>query len=121
MDELNYSVNTEDNVVIINLQGKITELHSADFFTDEIDTQTLNGNCNIILNLEKLQYINSTGLNVLISTLTKSRNAGGDCILCNISPAINKLFIITKLNTLFAIAESVEDAKKLIQQNIKVQ
>lgn len=118
--EFDYSHTTEINYGLFKLQGKITELDSCERLLDEVDNYTLAGTSNIILDLSKLEYINSSGLNALISILTKTRNAGGDCILCNINESVNKLFIITKLNTLFVITETKDEATKLLNENQKV-
>ena len=68
------------------------------------------GHNKVILNLHDLQYMNSTGLNILISVLTKTRNAGGDTYLCRLSQSVRTLFIVTKLDQVFQIFPSETDA-----------
>lgn len=110
----------QDSFVLFHLSGRITSEEDARELLDQIDHYTLNSQTNFILDLEQLEYLNSTGLNALIHTLTKSRNAGGDCILTNINEKVEKLFIITKLNTLFTIMGSFEEAKQFYNENLKV-
>ncbi|GIV36820.1 MAG: hypothetical protein KatS3mg032_1199 [Cyclobacteriaceae bacterium] len=54
-----------------------------------------------IVDISGLQYINSSGIGVLITLLTKFRNRGGDVYLMNPSESVRKLLVITKLNSIF--------------------
>ncbi len=56
-----------------------------------------------IIDISGLQYINSSGIGVLITLLTKFRNRGGEVYLMNPSESVKKLLIITKLNSIFNI------------------
>lgn len=65
---------------------------------------------NVIINLEKINLLNSLGLNSLIKIFTKCRNNGGDMYIVNISDKINQVLLLTKLNTVLNIASSVQEA-----------
>jgi anti-sigma B factor antagonist len=54
---------------------------------------------------------------VLITILTKFRNKGGEVFLMKPSEAVQKLLIITKLNAIFQIVNSEDEAKKLIENS----
>ncbi len=56
------------------------------------------------IDLSNVRFINSTGIGVLVSILTKFRNQGGELVLINPSEHIRKLLVITKLNAIFTIA-----------------
>ena len=58
--------------------------------------------------------MNSSGLNVLIQLLTKTRTSGGESVICNVNKKVNDLLVITKLNTLFKVADSKDDAVKML-------
>ncbi|MCB0494437.1 MAG: STAS domain-containing protein, partial [Cyclobacteriaceae bacterium] len=55
-------------------------------------------------------HINSSGLGVLITLLTKARKVGGEVVLANPSAYIKNLLLITKLNTIFKIHPNQEKA-----------
>ncbi|MBC6990318.1 MULTISPECIES: STAS domain-containing protein [Hymenobacter] len=57
------------------------------------------------VDLSNVRFINSTGIGVLVSILTKFRNQGGELVLINPSEHIRKLLLITKLNSIFTIAD----------------
>ena len=58
----------------------------------------------------ELQYMNSTGLNILINVLTRTRNAGGDTLIAAVSHSVRQLFVVTKLDTVFTITDTVDEA-----------
>ncbi|MCB0479746.1 MAG: STAS domain-containing protein, partial [Crocinitomicaceae bacterium] len=72
--------------------------------------QLENGMKNFVIDLADLQHINSSGLGVLITLLTKARKVGGEVTLSNPSTYINNLLLITKLNTIFQIHPTKEKA-----------
>lgn len=65
-----------------------------------------------IIEISALRYINSSGIGILITMLTKFRNKGGEVYLMNPSESVTKLLVITKLNSIFQIIKSEEEIKK---------
>lgn len=68
-----------------------------------------------IIDISELRYINSSGIGVLITILTKFRNKGGEVYLMNPSESVNKLLVITKLNAIFQIIKSEEEIMKKVK------
>jgi anti-sigma B factor antagonist len=100
----------EDGVVVIEPKGKImggpesTEIH--DLLHDMIDR----GKLKVVIDLGKVDWMNSTGLGLLISGLTTLRKAGGELRLAKVTDKIESLLTITKLITVFKAYDSVEEA-----------
>ncbi len=69
----------------------------------EIDEYIAKGNKEFALDLSELAFIDSVGLSLLITILTKARNAGGDVSLLNPSTKVEKMLIVTKLQHLFKV------------------
>lgn len=67
-----------------------------------------------LIDISDIRYINSSGIGVLITILTKFRNKGGDLFLIKPSEHVKKLLIITKLEAIFNIVDSEEEAQKKI-------
>ena len=63
-----------------------------------------------LADISNVRYINSSGIGVLITILTKFRNKGGELYLINPSDHVNKLLIITKLQAIFNIVKTKEEA-----------
>lgn len=68
----------------------------------------------LIINLEKVTYLNSTALGVLISAHANFVKREGTVVLCNVSKTIENLFVITKLTLVFPIYTSLDEAIKSI-------
>lgn len=102
----------EAGVIIIEPKGKImggpesTELH--DLLHDLIDQ----GKKSVIIDLGKVDWMNSTGLGLLISGLTTLRKSGGELKLANVTDKIQSLLTITKLVTIFKSFDTVDEAIK---------
>jgi anti-sigma B factor antagonist len=99
-----------DNAVILDLNGKLTGGPDADTFRDVFKSLVDQGKKNIIVNLEKVSWINSTGLGILISGYTSVRRAGGDLVIMHASDRIESILYVTKLNLLFKAYDSETDA-----------
>lgn len=64
------------------------------------------------VDLSGLKTINSSGLSALIHLVTRSRLAGGQVLVINPSPYVREVLEITRLDKLFDICASLEDARK---------
>jgi anti-sigma B factor antagonist len=62
------------------------------------------------VNLSSIRLMNSSGIGVLMRILTKFRAKDGEVVLINPSLEISKLLIITKLNAIFTIVKTQEEA-----------
>jgi anti-sigma B factor antagonist len=96
--------------VILELNGKLTGGPEAETFRNIFKTLVEEGKKNIIINLKKVGWINSTGLGILISGYTSVRKSGGDLVLCNVGDRIDSILYVTKLNLLFQAFDSEEAA-----------
>ena len=68
----------------------------------------------LIINLDKVTYLNSTALGVLITAHTTFVKKNGKVVLCNVGKSIENLFMITKLTLVFPIFTSLDEAIKSI-------
>ena len=96
--------------VVLDLNGKLTGGPEAETFRNIFKGLIEENKKRIIVNLKKVDWINSTGLGILISGYTTVRKAGGDLVLCNVGDRIDSILYVTKLNLLFQAFDSEEDA-----------
>ena len=109
-----FTVSNHGEYAIIGLSGNLIEKGQAISLLEKVD-ELAKENCNKwAIDLEKLIYMNSSGLNTLIQLLTKARVGGGEAVLFNMNKKINELILITKLHTLFKVAEKKQDALSLL-------
>ena len=105
-----FTVSKHNNYAVISLSGNLIEKSQAISLLEKVE-ELASQNCSRwAINLDKLIYMNSSGLNTLIQLLTKARVAGGEAVLYNMNKKINELILITKLHTLFKVAENEADA-----------
>lgn len=109
------------------LNGQILELQlSGDLIGEsngldiiEIINNYIQDNVKLcLIDISGLRYINSSGIGVLITVLTKFRNKGGEVCLMNPSDNVKKLLIITKLNAIFNIVETKEEAIETLNNSL---
>lgn len=96
--------------LVLHLKGRLMDQQQADQLMAALDSELSKGHKTVILDLSELQYMNSTGLNILINVLTRTRNAGGDTLIAGVSNSVRQLFVVTKLDTVFIMTSSVEEA-----------
>jgi anti-anti-sigma factor len=109
-----FTISNHGTYSVISLSGNLIEKGQALSLLEKVD-ELAKENCNkLAIDLEKLIYMNSSGLNTLIQLLTKARVDGGEAVLYNMNKKINELILITKLHTLFKIADTKMDALNLL-------
>ena len=109
---MNYNVEERHNSVVITLKGNVMGGPDGAKLHDTLHDLKESGKTNVVCDLSKVKFMNSSGLGMLISAMTTLRNAGGDLRLANVADRIQSLLVITKLITVFKHFESVEDAAK---------
>ena len=109
---MNYSVDELYNAVVIKLKGNIMGGPDGAKLHDTLHELKESGKKNVVVDLSRVKFMNSSGLGMLISGMTTMRNSGGDLRLANAADRIQSLLIITKLITVFKHYDSVDEAAK---------
>jgi anti-sigma B factor antagonist len=104
---------TRNSTFIIKLSGDLIGETSGTNILDVVNNAINQQVLTCIVDISELRYINSSGIGVLITILTKFRNKGGEVYLMNPSENVKKLLVITKLNAIFHIVKSEEEVEKL--------
>lgn len=100
---MNLSLTEENGVTIIALSGKIMGGPEATQINDQIHALIDQNKKNLIIDLEEVDWMNSSGLGILIGAITTLKNNGGKLALINVSERIRNLFRITKLKDVFPV------------------
>jgi anti-sigma B factor antagonist len=108
----------EENILIIRLEGDMIGGPETQRLMDLANTTIDDALLLSAIDLSSVRFINSSGIGVLVSLLTKFRNRGGELVLINPSEHIRKLLIITKLNAIFTIAEDDTHAIQLLKESV---
>ena len=97
-----------EGILILDLKGRITVGEEAGILRAQFGTLT--GAANVILNLQHVDYIDSTGLGALVLGYTSLRKRNGRLILENLSRRNIELLLFTKLTTVIEIFNAEQDA-----------
>lgn len=105
---MEYSHEKVNDVLVLRLSGDlIGENHGPELIS--IINDTINDDVIFCaIDIQNVRYINSSGIGVLITILTKFRNKGGEVVLIKPSESVEKLLIITKLNSIFTTVPNLE-------------
>lgn len=95
---------------VFRLHGSLIGETDGMPLTEAFNEQLEGGCIRFVMDLTDLKHINSSGLGVFITLLTKARKKDGELLLVNPSDGIRKLLMITKLSAIFTIHETVEQA-----------
>ncbi len=98
------------DVTILDMDGKITIGEGSTSLRTAIRRLAEEGKKKILLNLEKVNYMDSTGLGELIASYTTVSRNDGQLKLLHLSGKIQDLLVITKLLTVFDVYESESEA-----------
>ena len=112
---MDYNFNLEDDFLVVSLSGDLIGEENGPEIISELENFNGNGNLKVIIDISNVRYINSSGIGVLITLLTKVRNKGGELCLINPSESVQKLLIITKLQAIFKVFSSISEAKSNLQ------
>ncbi|MCR4438570.1 MAG: STAS domain-containing protein [bacterium] len=97
-------------VTVLSLAGKVMGGPDAGLLNERVHELIEAGARKVVADLAQVQWMNSSGLGLLISALSTLRNNGGDLKLACVTPRIRSLMTITKLIHVFETFDSVEEA-----------
>jgi len=101
----------EANIVLIRLNGRLDAIGSPNLRT-ALETMLDQGYRKIIVDLENVSFIDSSGLVALVSGLRAAREKKGYIFLSGIRPQAQAVFRLTMLDRVFPIHPTFDDAKR---------
>ncbi len=107
---MNFSQEIKESVLTLRIAGDLIGEDSGTQLVSAVNDAVSHKVLTCIIDISELRYINSSGIGVLITILTKFRNKGGEVYLMNPSESVKKLLVITKLNAIFQVIKSEDEA-----------
>ncbi|MEM1322116.1 MAG: STAS domain-containing protein [Bacteroidota bacterium] len=111
-----YNISELKSIQVLEVSTLYNEFDNRIILND-VESRIERGLNKFIVDLSNLDFMNSVGLNFMISIMTKSRNSGGDVAVANASEQVLNLLEITKLRTMFTLRPTVEDAIRVFNSN----
>lgn len=102
--DIKIDFNEDKEIWVVVPEGEI-DIYTSPEFKEKLLEALKYKKIDILLNCEKVDYIDSTGLGVLISILKKVKENNNKIYIENVKPNIRKLFDITDLDKVFVIKE----------------
>ena len=99
-----------DSVIVLDLTGKLGASDDVGLLKDKINSVTLQGHRQILLNLGAVPYIDSCGLGELVAAHTTVTRGGGEIKLVNLTARVQDLLAICRLSNAFETFDSEADA-----------
>ncbi|MBK7148412.1 MAG: STAS domain-containing protein [Bacteroidetes bacterium] len=105
----------KEGVLIIYLEGNLLGENTNAPVLELIKQNLEAGNKKVLFDLSAMKFINSTGLGMLMTALSKTRNAGGELALCSLPDQMKKLLQMTKLETVFPVYSDAASATAFLK------
>jgi len=99
-----------EGIPILDLKGRITVGQEAGTLREKVAELAAAGSHNIVMNMEHVDYIDSTGLGAMVMCATSQRKAGGNVKLVHVNRRNIELLVMTKLETVFDLFSDEQDA-----------
>src|SRR5690554_2060499 len=113
-----FKVNEKYGAVVIDVRGKFLGSVEGESFKENIDRLKDAGKKQIVIDLSHADFMDSSGIGVLIGALTSLRKVGGDARLAGIEKRIKAVFLMTHLlGSVFEDYPTVEEAIQSFQTN----
>ncbi len=107
--DLKLGHDSKDGIEVVNVEGEI-DIYTAPRLRELLIDLAGKNNYQLIVNLEKVGFLDSTGLGVLVGGLKRVRAHNGSLDLVCTQQRILKIFKITGLTKVFGIYQGVDQA-----------
>jgi anti-sigma B factor antagonist len=108
-------VELDERSVILRVVGEI-HATTAPEFSERLNTAIAQGRTGVVLDLTGVEFIDSTGLSVLLNGLRRVTRVRGAMVLACANPTVLRLFEITKLDSTFDIVADCDEAIARVRQ-----
>lgn len=100
----------KEGITLLDLKGRLVVGEPSVRLREKLTEETAQGIRRVVLNLEHVEYIDSTGLGSMVICFTTLQKAGGAMKLMKLNRRNVELLILTKLSTVFEVFGEEQDA-----------
>ncbi|MFG2650803.1 STAS domain-containing protein [Streptomyces sp. NPDC048436] len=102
-------VRGEGSSAVVTPAGELDH-HTADVLREPLEGCIDDGFSRLVVDCSRLEFMDSTGLNVLLGARLKAEAAGGGVHLAGMLPVVARVFEITGADAVFTVHETLEEA-----------
>jgi anti-sigma B factor antagonist len=107
--DLGLDLSERDGYCVLAVSGEV-DVATVPRLREQLHGLAAQGDNSIVVDLDGVEFLDSTGLGVLVGALKRVRSSGGDLHLICTQPRIRKVFEVTGLTKVFSIYDSVDEA-----------
>lgn len=107
------------SAAILDLDGKLVLGDGDVLLKDKVHSLVFQGRKQILLNLGKVAYVDSSGLGALVAASVTAKNNGGEIKLLNLTKRLQDLLTISKLVTVFDCYDREDEALRSFPSEAK--
>jgi len=103
----------KNEVHIFELSGEL-DFHTSPSLRDRLHDVIGKQIAKVVVNLKKVNYIDSSGLATFVEAFQKIKRYNGRLVLAELEPSVRSVFEIAKLDSVFLLAGSEDEALQLL-------
>jgi anti-sigma B factor antagonist len=103
------------NVMCLKVEGRL-DAGTVPAFEQAMQRLLLEGQARLVVDLDGVNYISSSGLRVLLTARRQSRSRGGDVYLCCLHPRVKEIFEMVGFMSVFGVYATSEQAADAFSQ-----
>ncbi|MDY0405651.1 anti-sigma F factor antagonist [Virgibacillus sp. 179-BFC.A HS] len=111
---LHYTFNVKKDVLVVRLDGELDHHESEKLRKDWKEMLESKPVKNVILNLESVTFMDSSGLGVVLGRYKEVLQLGGEMVVCSISPAVKRLFEMSGMFKIIRLEENEQYALRTL-------
>ena len=113
---MEFKIEKLDNYTLIQVLEEKLDTHIAPTLKSELVLISGNGEKNIVLDLSKCRYCDSSGLSAILVANRLCKNSRGIFVLTGLQTAVERLITISQLDTVLNIKDTLEESEEYIKQ-----
>jgi anti-sigma B factor antagonist len=102
-------------ILVVRPEEKRLDAAAASSFKGRMVDFINQGHATVVLDLTQVEFVDSSGLTAIVSTLKSLGLSGGEMVVCGVGPNLQSLFKLTKLDRVFKVFDGEKQAVDHLQ------
>ncbi|QAS50715.1 anti-sigma F factor antagonist [Halobacillus litoralis] len=111
---LNVNFVVRENVLLVRLDGELDHHEASRLRQSWQEHLQINGVEHVIVNLEKLSFMDSSGLGVMLGRYKEVQAKGNEMVICSISPEVRRLFDMSGMFKIMKLTDNEAFALEML-------
>lgn len=103
-------VERKENLAVVKVNGRALDAGNAPAFKEQMSS-AIEANARVVLDVSSLEFLDSSGLGVILSCLRQLTAKGGDMKLCGMTKPVRALFELVRMHRIIEVYNTQEEAE----------